>query len=132
MPGGALAAALVAVLVIVVAGDGTGAARTTYATASAAAPGARAMLRQVGGHAELSVSHMPQAPLGKVYEVWLKRAGGAPQATDALFSVTNDGRGTVNVPSGLHEVSEVMVTSEPIGGSAHPTSAPLLTFRLSA
>jgi hypothetical protein len=127
--GAAAALALAAGLVIALAGGG-GSPRTTYATASGAATGARAMLRQYGGRAELSVSHMPQAPLGKVYEVWLKRPGGAPQPTDALFSVTNDGRGTVNVPSGLRHVAEVMVTSEPIGGSEHPTSAPLLTFRL--
>jgi hypothetical protein len=75
---------------------------------------------------------MPQPPLGKVYEVWLRRASSAPSPTDALFSVTSRGSGSVAVPGNLHGVREVLVTSEPQGGSAHPTSAPVLRVALSA
>ena len=75
---------------------------------------------------ELLVSHMRQPPIGEVYEVWLMRAHSAPQATDALFTVTSAGDGSVDVPGGLHGVREVMVTSEPLGGSSSPTSAAVL------
>lgn len=100
--------------------------------ASLAPAGASALLRQGAGHAEVVVTHMPQAPRGKVYEVWLKPPNSPPQPTDALFSVTSDGRGSVNVPASLRHVSEILVTSEPVGGSSHPTSAPLLAFKLAA
>jgi hypothetical protein len=68
---------------------------------------------------------MPQPPPGKIYEIWLSR-GAAPQPTDALFGVTRHGRGAVAVPGSLRGVKEVLVTSEPLGGSTHPTSAPLI------
>jgi hypothetical protein len=75
---------------------------------------------------------MPQPSLGKIYEVWLARRSGAPQPTNALFGVTSRGSGSVNVPNGLHGVREVMVTSERLGGSSHPTSPPLIRVTLSA
>jgi anti-sigma-K factor RskA len=131
---GALAAAAVlAVLGIAIAlsdSSGGGGVRTTVARPAASVAGAVAVLRQSGGHAELLVAHMPQAPAGKVYEVWLKPPGSPPRPTDALFSVTSQGRGSVDVPAALGRISEVLVTSEPVGGSAHPTGPALLTFRL--
>jgi hypothetical protein len=89
--------------------------------AQASARGAHAALRRIGGHAELAVSGLPEPPIGEIYEVWLKRAGAPPQATDALFTVTRSGAGSVDVPGSLQGVREVMVTSEPLGGSAKPT-----------
>jgi hypothetical protein len=49
-----------------------------------------------------------------------------------LFSVTGSGSGSVNVPGNLHGVKEVMVTSEPLGGSSRPTSSPVLRVVLRA
>ncbi len=43
-----------------------------------------------------------------------------PQPTDALFTVTRAGAGSVEVPGSLRGVREVMVTSEPLGGSSAP------------
>ncbi len=129
---GAVVAVLAAALVAVIASTGGGAReRTTSAQVAPAVAGARAALKQSGTHAELVVAHMPQAPLGKVYEVWLKQSDGAVRPTSALFSVTNTGGGTVDVPR-LDHVTAVMVTSEPLGGSTHPTGPPLLVFRLGA
>jgi hypothetical protein len=73
---------------------------------------------------------MPQTAPDKVYEVWVKRSG-APQPTDALFTVTGSGSATVGVPGSLGGVKEVMVTAEPLGGSKAPTSAPVIVARLS-
>jgi Anti-sigma-K factor rskA len=94
--------------------------------------GAHASLRQANGRAELVVSGMPQPPLGKIYEVWLARGSAPPQPTDALFGVTGSGLGSVNVPGNLDGVKEVMVTSEPLGGSSRPTSSPVLRVVLHA
>jgi anti-sigma-K factor RskA len=93
---------------------------------AASVHGGHASLRQIDGRGELVVSGIPQPPLGKIYEVWLSGAAGSPQPTDALFSVTSRGSGSVNIPGGLHGVKEVLVTSEPLGGSSHPTSPPLI------
>jgi anti-sigma-K factor RskA len=120
-------AALIAVLIAVggssqakvVPGEGIGTART-----------AKVSLTQRDGHSELVVRRMPQPAIGRIYEVWLKRGAGEPQPTNALFSVTNRGSGSVDVP-GLHGVREVLVTSEPAGGSMHPTSAPVIRVALS-
>jgi anti-sigma-K factor RskA len=100
--------------------------RVTPARIASGIAGARASLRQTGDRAELVVSGMPRPPLGKIYEVWLGRGPASAQPTDALFSVTNSGSGSVAVPGNLHGVKEVMVTSEPLGGSSHPTSTPVL------
>jgi hypothetical protein len=64
-----------------------------------------------------------------VYEVWVKRVG-APQPTDALFTVTSRGAATVGVPGSVAGVKEVLVTSEPLGGSRVPTSTPAIIARL--
>jgi hypothetical protein len=89
-----------------------------------------ASLRRIGSHAELVVSGMHEPPIGEVYELWLNRASGAPQPTDALFTVTSAGAGSVAVPGPLRGVREVMVTSEPLGGSSSPTSAAVLRLRV--
>jgi anti-sigma-K factor RskA len=79
----------------------------------------------------LIVHHLPQPPSGRVYEVWLKRAGQAPAPTSALFTVSRGGEGEILVPGSLHAVNQLMVTQEPRGGSAVPTGAPVIVARLS-
>ncbi len=106
--------------------------RVTSARVAPSIAGAHASLRQANGRAELVVSGMPQPPLGKIYEVWLARGSASPQPTDALFGVTGSGLGSVNVPGSLNGVQEVMVTSEPLGGSSRPTSSPVLRVILHA
>jgi Anti-sigma-K factor rskA len=127
----AASALLAAVIAIAMSGSSTG-VRVTAAHLSAAVRGAQASLRQTAGHAELVVSGMRQPPTGKIYEVWLKRGAGAPQPTDALFGVTSRGSGSASVPGSLHGVGEVLVTSEPRGGSLHPTSRPVIVVTLAA
>jgi hypothetical protein len=122
----AIAATVAAAVAIAINASPTTHERVTSAQVAANIGGAHASLRQTGSRAELVVSNMPQPPLGEIYEVWLGRASASPQPTDALFGVTNAGRGSVNVPGNLHGVKEVMVTHEPLGGSSHPTSSPVL------
>jgi anti-sigma-K factor RskA len=101
------------------------------ARVASVAPSGQARLRETGTRAELLVSGMPQPPASKIYQVWLVRPGREPEPTDALFSVTHAGSGSVAVPGNLRGVARLMVTAEPLGGSQHPTSAPIIIATLS-
>jgi hypothetical protein len=92
----------------------------------AAGHDATAALRKVGSHVQLQVTGMPAPALGRIYEVWLKDGSRPPEPTDALFSVTGQGNGTVGVPGDLKGVSKVLVTEEPAGGSLEPTHSPVI------
>ncbi len=124
-------AALVAVL-IAVGSSGHATVTVTRGTTAGVARTAQASLRQSNGRAELVVSHMPQPAVNRIYEVWLSHGPNDAQPTNALFSVTGTGSGSVDVPNSLHGVKEVMVTSEPAGGSLHPTTQPLIRVALSS
>ena len=115
-------------LVLVVAGSGSGGG-TRVIRAQVSAPGASALVAVSGGRAELRLAGMPQTSPGRVYEVWVKRSG-APQPTDALFTVTAAGRATVGVPGSVKGVNEVLVSSEPAGGSRVPTRTPVIVANL--
>jgi hypothetical protein len=128
----AVAATVAVAVAIAVNASPTAPERVTSAQVAANIPGARASLRQADSRAELVVSGMPQPPRGKIYEVWLSRGSTSLRPTDALFGVTGSGSGSVDVPGSLHGVKEVLVTSEPLGGSSRPTSPPLIRVSLRA
>lgn len=123
----AVGAAMILVAVIVAArlqpGQSSG-PRVLPATVMSS-PGS-AQLRIAGGHADLTVQHLPAPAPGRIYEVWLKLRVGGPAPTKALFSVTPDGAADVGVPGYLNGVSEIVVTQEPAGGSRVPTGAPVI------
>jgi Anti-sigma-K factor rskA len=127
-----LAAAAVATIVLLALSGGSSERNLTFTGQLAAGtPNARATLHQFSRSAELVVSGMPPPQAGRIYEVWLA-SGREPTATNALFGVTGSGSGSVAVPGDLHGVHEVLVTSEPIGGSLHPTRTPLIRVVLRA
>ncbi len=128
VPVGALAAAVIAI--ILVSSGGSGGSGTRVIHAQVTVPRARVSVKLKGGHAELNVARMPQSAPNHVYEVWLKRAG-APQPTDTLFTVSAAGNATVGVPGSVSGVKQILVTSEPTGGSRVPTSAPVIVANLS-
>ncbi len=125
---GAAAAAAIVLAVIALAGSGGGGG-SRLVRAQVLAPGASASLRVTGGRAELLVDGMPQVPARRTYQVWVQR-GGAPQPTDALFSVSGSGGATVAVPGSIAGVRAVLVTAEPLGGSRTPTPPALIVARL--
>jgi len=128
LPAGALAAAIIAVVLISSGSSDGGGTRVIHAQVSV--PQAAVSVRLNGGHAELNLTRMPQSPPNHVYEVWVKRAG-APQPTDALFTVSSGGSATVGVPGSVAGVKQILVTAEPTGGSKVPTSTPVIVANLS-
>jgi Anti-sigma-K factor rskA len=122
-----LAAGAAALIVLAVSSGSSNAVRVTTAQIATSERGAHGALRVASGRAELVLGGMRQAPRGQIYEVWLSRGkGSAPAATDALFGVTRAGRASVVIPGPLRGIREVLVTHEPLGGSLHPTSAPIV------
>jgi anti-sigma-K factor RskA len=130
----ALAAAVVALAVVALSsGSGGGAGSATRVIQAQVLPSRASASLSVGaGHAQLNVADMPQVSQGRVYELWIKRsASGRPLPTDALFTVSAAGAASVGVPGGVSGVREVMVTSEPLGGSRVPTLPALIVARVS-
>jgi hypothetical protein len=128
-PGRVLAGAvavLVVAAVIVVASLTAGSVRSRVLQARVVDSPGSAQLRIGGGHGELIVRHLPPAPAGRIYEVWLKRPNATPAPTRALFGVTAYGAADVGVPGNLHGVSEILVTQEPAGGSLVSTHRPVI------
>ena len=103
---------------------------TTTASASVQGTGGEAkLIYGDGSHGVLEVSDMPPVAAGRVWEVWVKRPGRAPEPTDALFTTTRDGSATVAVPD-VDGAERVMVTSERDGGSRVPTTPAVVDVQL--
>lgn len=121
-------ASTVALVIVLVSGAGSnGGSRVIHAQVSA--PGARAAVLVSGSHAQLTLTNMPQSGPGRVYQVWVERTG-PPAPTATLFTVTSSGSATVGIPGSITGVNEVLVTSEPLGGSRAPTRPPVITAKL--
>lgn len=57
---------------------------------------------------------------GDVYQLWVLKDGAV--TASSLFTVDSSGAGSSIVPTDVSEAEAVMVTREPAGGSAQPTS----------
>jgi anti-sigma-K factor RskA len=82
------------------------------------------------GKAVIIADHMPPAPLGKDYQLWLDipgkgmvSAGLMPHDAKPTYTMELDGDAAVATGAGI--------TMEPTGGSPAPTSAPLVLFAFS-
>jgi anti-sigma-K factor RskA len=125
----AVAVVVVVIGAIIVGSNGSSGTRTITAAVTGS-PGT-AQLSVSGGHGQLVMRNFPQPATGHIYELWELRSGAkAPQPTGTLFSVNSSGAGNVGVPGGLHGVSKVLVTQEPAGGSAAPTTTPVIVASL--
>jgi hypothetical protein len=104
-----------------------GGPETRTLAAQVSAPGAHATLRTVGDDALLEVRGLPDPAGDRVYQVWRVPAGKTtPEPTDALFTIRSGGTASVAVPGGVRGVDKVMVSAEPPGGSAAPTTRPVV------
>jgi anti-sigma-K factor RskA len=130
-------AAVAAVLLVAGIAIGVGASQLsneperTVAAQVSGAPGATVSLELSGEEGRLMARGLPAPPRGRVYQVWLKRAGHAPEPTAALFVPSRDGAATASVPGSMKGIDQVMVTDEPDGGSPQPTGKLLAVADLS-
>ena len=76
----------------------------------------------------LMVSGLPDPGSGRAYQVWVERDGTIESA--AVFDVDAGGNGAAAVPQALDDVTAVMVTREPRGGSRAPSEAPILRVQV--
>jgi len=131
----AIAAAIACALLALGVGAGLlaqgGGEDTRTLAALVGARGASASLRVRGDEGSLVVDRMPSPPAGDVYQVWVVKADGRPRPTHTLFNVRDDGRATVAIDASLDGVRQVLVTSEPSGGSQVPSGDPVITASLS-
>jgi anti-sigma-K factor RskA len=95
------------------------------------APDAKVELQIDDNRGRLLARGLPAPPRGRVYEVWVKRSGQAPEPTPALFTPNRDGSATTSVPGSLKGVEQVLVTDEPEGGSTVPTRTPIMVAETS-
>jgi anti-sigma-K factor RskA len=120
----ALAVGVLAGIAIVGGNDGSGGQRTVAAQVNdRGAAAARASLVVDGTRAKLVVRQMPAPASGRVYQVWVKRAGAAPVPAGTTFMLRS---GVVSIPRPVRNGDQVLVTSEPSGGSPAPTRSPIV------
>jgi anti-sigma-K factor RskA len=120
----ALAVGVLAGVAIVGGDDGGGGQRTLAARVTdPVAASARASLVVDGTRAKLVVHRMPAPANGRVYQVWVQRTGTAPVPAGTTFMLRS---GDVTIPRPVHGGDQVLVTSEPAGGSPTPTRPPIV------
>ena len=126
-PAVAAALAFAVALVVVIAAGSLG-SREPPARVIRASVG-EAQLQVAGGRGELIVDHLPPAPRGRVYELWLQR-GNRPPTPSTLFEVTSRGTAVLGVPGAVTGTTRVLVTVEPAGGSRVPTTRAVIFARV--
>ncbi|HYN65946.1 MAG TPA: anti-sigma factor, partial [Ornithinibacter sp.] len=81
------------------------------------------------GKAAISVTGLPPAPDGKTYQLWYVGPDGA--ATSAgLLGVDAEGSGQALMAGSATPEDTVAMTVEPAGGSAQPTTEPVVALAL--
>ncbi|HYM09182.1 MAG TPA: anti-sigma factor [Bryobacterales bacterium] len=94
-------------------------------------PGQQPPQGRVWVHAQRGVlllaSHLPPAPSGKTYEMWIVPKG-APPIPAGLFNSSPSGEATHvwTEPVNIASAAAVAVTLEPAGGVPAPTSTPII------
>ncbi|MET0824552.1 MAG: anti-sigma factor [Solirubrobacterales bacterium] len=126
-----------AVLILLVAAVGAGYLLRGESTVEPSVVKAEAMngavpvsatLERAGDDATLRVNQLPAIDDDQVYEVWVQRAGVMePRGT---FVLESDGSAVAAVEGPLDDGEAVLVTREPRGGSAQPTTEPVLSAPL--
>jgi anti-sigma-K factor RskA len=89
----------------------------------------RVVASQLRGEAVFIADGLPAAPPGHTYQLWLIDGSG-PESV-GLFAPNVDGRVTHLIAADIADAVAVGVTIEPAGGSAQPTSDPILAIDIS-
>ncbi|MEZ4502990.1 MAG: anti-sigma factor [Dehalococcoidia bacterium] len=118
-------ASVVGASMLVSGGDGDSGVIVRQVEAGAT-PGLR--VEYDGGQAEAVISPLqfPSAPAGRTYQVWVIRAGAAPAS---LGLIADPAEPTV-IEVSLEAGDVVAITEEPDGGSAQPTTDPIVAVEI--
>lgn len=90
----------------------------------------QAMLSRTDDTGTLELTGLSQLPSDEVYQAWVQRGGRVEPSS--LFAPRRNGTASAAIPQHLDGAQKVLVTIEPRGGSTAPTSAPLVSVRLSS
>jgi anti-sigma-K factor RskA len=102
---------------------------TFTAQPSKEATGASAELVVDGDSGTLHASGLPPLQRDEVFQAWIRNSGETELRPSDVFRPAQGGEATASL-EGLEDAAQVMVTREPRGGSAQPTSTPLLKANL--
>lgn len=103
-------------------GGGSGGAHTTEVEPGANGIAAKVVTEDERG--ELHLAGVKPLPKGRVLEAWVERDG-IIEPVPALFAPDQAGRASTTIES-MKDVTAVMVTREPAGGSNKPTTKPIV------
>jgi anti-sigma-K factor RskA len=106
------------------------AAPDAYSTRVTVAGGGSALLVDSRSRDEAAIAFtgLAQAPAGKTYQLWLMTADGSARS-EGLMRVSPS---TPVIVQGLSGEAQVGMTIEPAGGSARPTTVPIMVAALGA
>ncbi len=104
-------------------GGGGGGGGSTETFVSGHSPGVTAEVVREGDAGEIHLAAVGELPSDRVLEAWVRRDGEV-EAVKALFVPDGEGNATTTLGD-MQGVDLVMVTTEPAGGSAAPTSDPI-------
>jgi hypothetical protein len=124
-----------ALAILVIAGGvgyavGTGGGSKVHTTEREQSNGIVAKVVTEGDRAEVRLTNVEQLPEGKVLEAWVQR-GNAVEPVPALFTPDHAGNASTTIED-VKDVSLVMVTREPAGGTKVPTTEPIVKVPLTS
>lgn len=108
-------------------GGGADSGGTTTVEAGRA-PGVTAEMVRDGDSGTLRLANLRRLPRDEVLQAWVQR-GKRVVSAKTLFVPNPDGTATTTIGD-MEGVDAVMVTAEPRGGSAQPTSAPIVSLSI--
>jgi anti-sigma-K factor RskA len=91
-------------------------------------PGVTVKMVRDGDSGTLHLANLHQLPPEEVLQAWVERNGSIVSAK-TLFVPNQDGTASATIDD-MDDVSTVMVTAEPRGGSVQPTSAPIVSVSM--
>ena len=94
--------------------------------------GASGTLEIRGERAELRVRGLRNPGRGRVYQVWVRKQRQVPEPAGAMLAVDSGGEAEARLSGDIRSFDQVLVTSEPAGGSRLPTRVPVLDIDTSA
>ena len=80
--------------------------------------------------AVVSTAGVPALPGGKVYQLWVMSSSGARPA--GLLPASRQGATTPVLADGVRAGDRLGITVEPAGGTAHPTTTPVVVMPVPA